>query len=1440
MNPIGSVIFKKRYCFVFMVLQWLFFTTANAQNYNISNTSVTTCSGNFYDSGGSGGTYGNNQNFTFTICSNNGQSPFLTFSAFALENNWDFLYIYNGPSTASPLIGTYTGTNNPGTVTATGTCITIRFTSDGSVTMAGWAASIGCGTPPPPPPPPPGPAGNCANANPFCTGTNYSFPASTGTTAQAGPNYGCLFSQPNPAWYYLQVQNSGTFNITMSNSGNFDIDFALWGPFSTLTNVCNNLTGTPISCSYSSAATETASIPNAVAGQFYVLVITNFSNQPTNISFSQTGGTGTTNCNILCNMTAFTAVPSACNPVTNKYTITGSISFTFPPTSGTLTVTNSCGGSVNIPQPWVSPLTYTITNVTPTGGPCTVTAVFSADPLCTLSQNITSPPPCNCSVAPTNNGPRCVGSTVTFTTPAVTGATSYSWAGPNGFSAIGQTVAIPNVTAAAAGTYTVTATGTNLTCSGTTTLVINPTPVVTATNSGPHCVNQNLTLTASGAASYLWSGPSGFVSANQNPFINNVQVTNSGVYTVSGTSAAGCVGTATTNVVVNPNLNLNVSSNSPQCVGSSLSLNVTPGATWSWTGPNGFTSVTQNPTINSLTLAASGTYSVSATDVNGCTGSGTVAVQINPLPTVTVNNNGPICQGQTLNLFANGGTLYSWTGPNSFNSSSQNPVVASATIVHAGTYSVVVTDANGCQNSDVTTVVVNPSPAVTVNSPAICQGSIATLTASGAFSYTWTGNLSSTVGASVTASPTITTTYSVTGQDVNGCTTTVSSTVTVNNNPVVDAGNQDTICSGTSANLLATGATNYVWNADPSLSSTSISNPTVNPSSTTTYFVTGTDQNGCTGSDQVTIVVATPFTISTSFTDATCNNSCNGTASVVTAPANSGFTPYTIVWSNATVGSNANGLCTGNYSVFVSDIAGCVQTAVVTVSQPSAFTLTVTNVTDVTCNGGNNGSATISTSGGTGTPSVVSWTPSGPTGFNPSSLTAGTYTLVAQDANQCQATTTVNIVQPLAVAITNPVAQNICLSQNATLGTVASGGNGVYFYTWTDGTNTFSTNPITVSPTTTTSYSLVVIDGNGCISTTQPVTTVTVASALLINPIANAEICFNDETTLNASGSGGDGNYQFIWSPNIGITPLNANSSSAEAGPNSTLTYTVTMTDGCNSPSVNTTVTVTVNQLPIISVTPPTTSGCEPFSTSFSATSNSGISSCSWNLGNGQITSNCNPSMTYPNAGTYNVVATITDDNGCVNTGNANVFVFANPVAEFYATPQPTTVLDPDVQFVNFSAGSGLSSSSYQWNFGDAGSPTNLSNAESPMHIFENAGTYIVTLTATTIYGCIDTVSHVVVIEDDFALYIPNAFTPNNDRTNDIFRADGIGISEFEMTIYNRWGNKVFSSEDINEGWDGKGNSGEPVQQDVYVYKIIVTNFKKDKKQYTGQVSLIR
>ena len=113
----------------------------------MGNGTINTCSGTFYDPGG-GGNYGNGANFTQTFCSNNGQPIYLQFSQFQTEASFDFVYIYNGPTTASPLIGTYAGSTSPGLVVASGTCITIRFTSDGSVTYSGWVATIGCGTPP--------------------------------------------------------------------------------------------------------------------------------------------------------------------------------------------------------------------------------------------------------------------------------------------------------------------------------------------------------------------------------------------------------------------------------------------------------------------------------------------------------------------------------------------------------------------------------------------------------------------------------------------------------------------------------------------------------------------------------------------------------------------------------------------------------------------------------------------------------------------------------------------------------------------------------------------------------------------------------------------------------------------------------------------------------------------------------------------------------------------------------------------------------------------------------------------------------------------------------------------------------------------------------------------------------------------------------------------
>jgi len=140
----------------------------------------------------------------------------------------------------------------------------------------------------------------CGEATPFCTGTEYVFPAGTGGAAELGPDYGCLGSQPNPAWYFMQIADTGPINIFMSADN--DIDFICYGPFSTLTNVCDpsNLSeANTVDCSFSGSETENVAIPNALNDEFYVLLITNYSDTEQNITFSQTGGTGTTNCDIL-------------------------------------------------------------------------------------------------------------------------------------------------------------------------------------------------------------------------------------------------------------------------------------------------------------------------------------------------------------------------------------------------------------------------------------------------------------------------------------------------------------------------------------------------------------------------------------------------------------------------------------------------------------------------------------------------------------------------------------------------------------------------------------------------------------------------------------------------------------------------------------------------------------------------------------------------------------------------------------------------------------------------------------------------------------------------------------------------------------------------------------------------------------------------------------
>ncbi|MCX7744778.1 MAG: PKD domain-containing protein, partial [Flavobacteriales bacterium] len=381
-----------------------------------------------------------------------------------------------------------------------------------------------------------------------------------------------------------------------------------------------------------------------------------------------------------------------------------------------------------------------------------------------------------------NNGPVCQGTTLNLT---ASGGTSYSWTGPNGFTNTTQNPSITNASVAASGVYTVTVTSAaGCTATATTSATINPLPTPTAGNSGPVCQGTTLYLTASGGTSYSWTGPNGFTNASQNPSITNASVAASGVYTVTVTSAAGCTATATTSATINPLPTPTAGNNGPICTGATLNLNATGGNGYDWTGPNGFTSNIQNPSISNVPLLASGIYTVTVTSAAGCTATATTNVTIHPLPIAIANNDGPVCEGNTFNITAGGGVSYSWTGPASYTSTQQNNSINNAQPNQGGTYIVIVTDNNGCSNTASTTVVVHALPIATASAggPA-CEGLNISLSASGGTNYQWTGPnaFSSTSQSPVISGATTSNngTYTVTVTDANGCSSTASTTITV-------------------------------------------------------------------------------------------------------------------------------------------------------------------------------------------------------------------------------------------------------------------------------------------------------------------------------------------------------------------------------------------------------------------------------------------------------------------------------------------------------------------------------------------------------------------------------------------------------------------------------------------------------------------------------------
>jgi gliding motility-associated-like protein len=521
----------------------------------------------------------------------------------------------------------------------------------------------------------------------------------------------------------------------------------------------------------------------------------------------------------------------------------------------------------------------------------------------------------------------------------------------------------------------------------------------------------------------------------------------------------------------------------------------------------------------------------------------------------------------------------------------------------------------------------------------------------------------------------------------------------------------------------------------------------------------------------------------------------------------------------------------GNY---VANLVGpvtdlCGNVAIYPASLPfvvGSFTYTNTS-TPASC-AGNNGIATVTVNGAG--PFSYSWNPNVSAANSASNLAAGNYIVTITDQSTgCTSADTITVGTNNTLQVTTSGNDTICPGGSTTLSVNVIGGNPPIVYSWS---NALPNSPtVSVSPGTTTTYTLNITDAFGC--TAGPILyTVTVAGSVSVSATGASPICVGGGSTLTAMASGGFGGFTYNWMPG------NLNGNSVTVTPPTSTTYTVTATDGCGQSSTQT-VTVIVSQLPTVVFSADTTSGCTPLSVHFTMdTTGFGNATFLWNFDDNNSTSTlANPQHTFTSAGCHNVSVTVTVPPGCAVTQTYPCIIrtIAQPNAAFTATPIFTDILNPVIDFNNTSTNGNI----WNWSYGDS----TTSNLLEPSHTYAFPGLYPVQLVVTNDSGCSDTAMVMITVNDYHTFYVPNAFTPDGNGNNEFFIPVYTNIlsQDYDMIIFDRWGNVVFESKDPAVGWNGTWKKdGRPVEEGVYVYRIFYTDNMLQKYQLMGHVTLIR
>jgi len=1117
-----------------------------------------------------------------------------------------------------------------------------------------------------------------------CSSISLASPSSCGsgpvTVTVTGGTAPFTYSWSNGATTNPMIAGPGTYSVTVTDAScNKSIQQAVLtvpvpvtASSSSIAATCGKSNGQVSSIPGGGTAGYSYSWSNGAAAE----TVTSLAANTYTVTITDSHGCTATSTTTIANNAGVTAAAPTVNNLNCNGKSTGTA--TGVPSGGTPGYTYSWSqGAATQTISNLAAATYTVTITDANGCTSTTTAVIT-QPATAVSASYTS---VNSTCSSNNNGQ------ATASGAGGTAGYAYSW----------NTGAATNViNGLASGSYTVTVTDAKG-CTTTTTAIVNNTsgPLASiSASSSVKCFGQatgSATATQGGGTpgfSYTWSPSGGAANVASNLAI--------GTYTVTIKDANNCTSTSTT-TITQPAAALSAAATpvSATCGKANGTASVLAGGgtvnyTYLWT---------TGSTSSSISAVVAGAYSVTVTDSKGCTQSATANIGNSAGPTLSVSASSNVnCFGQatgsisTLEVNGTPGFSYTWAPSGGAGSS--------AAALAAGTYTVTITDANGC-TSTTTQLITQPASGLTAATTPISstctannngQASVLAGGGTAGYAYQWT-----TGGTNSSISGLASGTYTVTVTDTKGCTK--SATVAVGNTPGPVA--SANAVANVSCNRLATGSADaltaggtpgftYIW-FPGGTTGANVGTLTAN-----TYTVSVTDANGCTSTSTVTITQPPPLIPTGSSISATCGNP-DGSVSVSTA----GGTPnYFYSWSTGATSQTVTGLAAKSYTVTVTDSKGCTNSVVQTVNNAGGPTVGIAGSVNLICNGFTNGSVSATISGAS-PPFNFAWSngttgSTGSTGFTSSisGLTAGTYTLSVTDINGCLSSDNVTLTAPAAVSSSISSQTNAgCGTSNGQASVNVSGGNGGYIYSWSNGSTTNGISGVTAN-----TYSLTITDSKGCTE----ITTVNITGSPAVTG-ASANVhstCGISNGQASATPGGGTPGFSYIWSPGGAVSQT---VTGLAAG-----SYTVTITDtkGCTATSST---IITANNGPSATISASanlTCNGNSGGSATVTASGGTANYTYAWSVGATAITTTISSSTTNQvsnlSAGIYGV--TITDANGCSSTSLVSI---TQPGVLTPAISSTTPTCGTKNGSVSVNVSGGTPSFVYTWTTGNTGQTVN-------------------------------------------------------------------------------------------------------------------------------------